>query len=82
MLFYIALLPQFITPATAKLSDLALLAVTGIGIDTIVMLAYSWLVARSGVLMRDVGKIVWRARLAGVAQIAVGGALATMRRAA
>jgi homoserine/homoserine lactone efflux protein len=82
VLFYAAFLPQFITPNTASLSVLLLLAATAIAIDTAAMLAYAWASARSGKLMRDVGAIMWRQRIAGAAQIAVGGILAAMRKAA
>ena len=51
-------------------------------IDFVVLTIYAAVAARSGALFRDPLRIIWRERAAGAAQIAVGGMIAAMRRAA
>jgi homoserine/homoserine lactone efflux protein len=82
VLFYIALLPQFVTPGRTGARDLALLAATAMTVDLALMTFYCWLAARSGRLLRGAASVVWRERLAGGAQIAVGAMIAAMRRTA
>ena len=55
---------------------------TSLGIDFVCLTGYAWIAARSGALFCKPAQIIWRERLAGVAQIAVGGMIAAMRRAA
>lgn len=80
VLFFGALVPQFITPGeTGPVHYLAMLA--GMHLTELPILAgYAWLGTRGGQLVRSPAGIVWRERLAGTAQIAVGGFLATLRR--
>jgi homoserine/homoserine lactone efflux protein len=82
MLFMVVLVPQFVTPGLTTAADFALLAMACIVIDFAVLCGYIWVAARTGALLRDPAQIVWRERAAGAAQIAVGGMIALMRRAA
>lgn len=82
MLFLIVLVPQFVTPGRTTPLDFLALALTAMGLDFAVLTGYAWIAARSGALFRDPLQIIWRERAAGAAQIAVGGMIAAMRRAA
>ena len=81
-LFLAVLVPQFVIPGRTTALDFAVMAATSLGIDFICLTGYAWIAARSGALFRKPAQIIWRERLAGVAQIAVGGMIAAMRRAA
>lgn len=80
VLFFGSLLPQFVTPGRTTLADLLLLGATCAVIEIPILAAYAAVSARGGALFARPGQIVWRERLSGVALIAVGGLLATMRR--
>lgn len=81
VLFFGALLPQFITPGETRLEHYAPLLIVMHVIELPILAGYAWLGARGGAFVRGPVGILWRERLAGTAQIAVGGALATIRRA-
>lgn len=82
VLFFGALLPQFITPGETQIHHyLALLAVMHVT-ELPILAGYAWLGATGGRLVRNPTGILWRERIAGSAQIAVGGLLAGLRRAA
>lgn len=81
VLFFGALVPQFITPGETKFHHYLAMLI-GMHVTEFPILAvYAWLGARGGSLVRSPTGIVWRERLAGTAQIAVGGLLAGLRRA-
>lgn len=82
MLFLVVLVPQFVTPGRTGLFDFLVLAVTAMVLDFTVLTGYAWVAAQSGALFRNPLQIIWRERAAGAAQIAVGGMIAVMRRAA
>jgi homoserine/homoserine lactone efflux protein len=82
ILFFGALLPQFVTPGRTSALDLAVLAATRFVIEMPILAAYAWAAARGGSLLRSPRQIVWGERLSGAALVAVGGLLAVMRRAA
>ena len=82
MLFMLVLVPQFVTPGRTTLLDFAAMAAAATILDFLCLSAYGWLAAKSGALLRDPVQIIWRERFAGAAQIAVGGMIAFMRRAA
>lgn len=82
MLFMAVLVPQFVVPGRTDTLDFVAMAIGSLILDFIVLTSYAWLAARSGALLRNPVQIVWRERAAGVAQIAVGGMIAAMRRAA
>lgn len=81
-LFMAVFIPQFVTPGHTTTADIVLLAAACLIIDYIVLSGYGWIAARTGALFRDPARVLWRERAAGVAQIAVGGMIAAMRRAA
>jgi homoserine/homoserine lactone efflux protein len=81
-LFMGVFLPQFVVPGRTTTADIVLLAAASLSIDFIVLSSYGWIAARTGALFRDPAKLIWRERAAGAAQIAVGGMIAAMRRAA
>lgn len=77
-----ALLPQFIIPGQTQPWRLALILATMYAIEVPILAAYSWAGARGGSFLRGPTGILWRERVAGAAQIAVGGLLAGLRKAA
>jgi homoserine/homoserine lactone efflux protein len=83
ILFWGALFPQFVNyRADTLIPQFAILAVTGISADIIVLSAYAALAARGGRFMASGPLAVWRERLSGAALVIVGGALSLMKRAA
>lgn len=80
MLFMAVFVPQFVTPGVTTLWDFFAMAMIGFVCDFASMLGYAWIAARGGALIRSPQQIVWRERAAGLAQIAVGGIIGTMRR--
>jgi homoserine/homoserine lactone efflux protein len=82
ILFWGALFPQFVDfRADNLLVQFAILAVTGIVADIIVLSSYAAVAARGGRFMATGPKAVWRERLSGGALVLVGGALSLVRRA-
>lgn len=79
--FFIAFVPQFITPNTPLMPQFAILVATFVGLAALNTLVYALLAAR----MRDVIKrpkvIAWLTRAGGGALVAMGLATATLRRA-
>jgi homoserine/homoserine lactone efflux protein len=82
VLFFGALLPQFITPGETRLEHYAALLAAMHVIELPILAAYAGLGARGGAFVRGPVGLLWRERAAGTAQIAVGGVLATLRRTA
>jgi homoserine/homoserine lactone efflux protein len=82
LLFMGVFVPQFVTPGRTTAQDILLLAASGMLIDLVTLSSYGWIAARGGALFRDPLALLWRERAAGAAQIAVGGMIAAMRRAA
>ncbi len=81
ILFWGALFPQFVDfRADNLLVQFAILAVTGIAADIIVLSSYAAVAARGGRFMATGPKAVWRERLSGGALVVVGGALSLVRR--
>ncbi len=81
ILFWGALFPQFVDyRAESLIPQFAILAVTGVIADIIVLSAYGAIAARGGRFMAHGPLAVWRERLSGAALIAVGGALSLARR--
>ncbi len=81
ILFWGALFPQFVGfRADNMLVQFAILAITGIVADTIVLSSYAAVAARGGRFMATGPKAVWRERLSGGALVVVGGALSLVRR--
>lgn len=82
IIFFAAILPQFIDVARPQLAQYAILAGTTFAVDLAVMMGYTALAARVLRVMRDPGKLRWVNRTLGGAFIAAGVALASFRRVA
>jgi len=81
IIFFAAILPQFIDVARPQLAQYAILAGTTFAVDLAVMMGYTALAARVLRVMRDPAKLRWVNRTLGGAFIAAGVALASFRRA-
>jgi homoserine/homoserine lactone efflux protein len=82
IIFFAAILPQFIDVARPQLAQYAILAATTFAVDVVVMMGYTALAARVLRVMKDPDKLRWVNRTLGGAFIAAGVALASFRRAA
>jgi homoserine/homoserine lactone efflux protein len=79
MLFMAVFVPQFVTPGKTTIWDFVAMAGIGFVCDFASMLGYAWLAARGGAMIRKPSQILWRERAAGLAQIAVGGIIGTLK---
>src|SRR5262249_45381033 len=82
ILFFAAILPQFIDVARPQLPQYAIFAAPTFIVDVIVMAGYTALAARVLKVMRNPDHIRWVNRGIGSLFVAAGVALATFRRAA
>jgi homoserine/homoserine lactone efflux protein len=82
IIFFAAILPQFIDVARAQLPQYAIFAATTFIVDVIIMAGYTALAARVLKVMRDPGHIRWVNRGIGSLFVAAGLALASFRRIA
>ena len=82
IIFFAAILPQFVDTARPQFLQYAILATTTFVVDVIVMSGYTAAAARVLGAMRDPAKLRWVNRGLGGAFVAAGAALATFRRAA
>lgn len=82
IIFFAAILPQFIDVARPQPAQYAILAATTLVVDLAVMMGYTALSARVLRVMRDPSRLRWVNRGLGGAFIAAGVALASFRRAA
>ena len=81
IIFFAAILPQFIDVARPQLQQYAILAATTFAVDLAIMMGYTALAAKVLRLMRDPGQLRWVNRGLGGAFVAAGVALASFRRA-
>jgi homoserine/homoserine lactone efflux protein len=81
VLFFGALLPQFVGPDHANFATFVLLGLTCVIIELPILAGYAWIAGRGGVLFQSKTQLVWRERLSGCALVAVGAAIARMGRA-
>jgi len=81
IIFFAAILPQFIDTARPQLAQYAIFAATTFAVDLVVMMAYTALAARVLRVMKDESRLRWVNRTLGGAFIAAGVALASFRRA-
>jgi homoserine/homoserine lactone efflux protein len=81
IIFFAAILPQFIDVTKPQLPQYVILAATTFVIDVAVMLAYTALAAKVIAVMRDERHLKWVNRTLGGAFVAAGVALASFRRA-
>jgi homoserine/homoserine lactone efflux protein len=82
IIFFAAILPQFIDLARPQPAQYAILAATTFAVDLVVMMGYTALAAKVLRVMRDPSRLKWVNRTLGGAFIAAGLALASFRRAA
>jgi homoserine/homoserine lactone efflux protein len=82
IIFFVAILPQFIDTARPQLAQYAILATTTLVVDLVVMIGYMALAARVLRVMKDPASLRWVNRGLGGLFIAAGAALAGFRRAA
>ena len=81
IIFFVAILPQFIDVARPQAMQYAILAATTLAVDLVVMMGYTALAAKVLRVMRDPSRLRWVNRTLGGAFVAAGVALATFRRA-
>lgn len=82
IIFFAAILPQFIDVARPQALQYAILAASTFAVDLAVMMGYTALAAKVLRVMRDPARLRWVNRGLGGAFVAAGLALATFRRAA
>ena len=82
IIFFVAILPQFIDIARPQVVQYAILAATTFVVDLVVMAGYTALAAKVMRAMRDERHLKWINRTLGGAFVAAGVALASFRRAA
>ena len=82
IIFFVAILPQFIDVARPQAAQYAILAATTLAVDLAVMMGYTALAAKVFRVMRDPSRLRWVNRTLGTAFVAAGAALASFHRAA
>lgn len=82
IIFFAAVLPQFIDVSRPQLPQYAILAATTFAVDVVVMSAYTALAARVLRVMSNPSHLRWINRVLGGAFVGAGVALASFRRAA
>ncbi len=82
IIFFVAVLPQFIDVARPQALQYTVLAATTFAVDLVIMIGYTALAARVLRVMKDPGRLRWVNRGLGGLFVATGIALASFRRAA
>ena len=82
IIFFAAVLPQFIDLARPQLQQYAILAATTFAVDLVVMAAYTALAAKVLRVMSNPSHLAWVNRILGGAFVGAGVALAGFRRVA
>lgn len=82
IIFFAAVLPQFIDTARPQLQQYAILALTTFAVDLVVMSAYTALAAKVLRVMSNPSHLRWVNRILGGAFVGAGVALASFRRVA
>jgi homoserine/homoserine lactone efflux protein len=80
ILFFTALLPQFINPRLAVVPQVAILAATSAVIEFLVLLGYGVAASQASGLARQPKYVVWTNRVSGLLLIGAGAGLATLRK--
>ena len=81
VLFFGALMPQFIDPAQPQLLQYLVFAALCFVAEMPVLAGYGWLAAKGGRLSRSERVALWRERVSGGLLVGVGASLAAIRRA-
>ena len=81
IIFYVAILPQFIDVDAPQALQYTILAATTLVVDLVIMSGYTGVAAKVLRVMRDERRLRWINRTLGGAFVAAGVALATFRRA-
>jgi len=82
VLFFGALMPQFIQPAHPLLPQYLAFAAICFVVEMPVLAFYGWVAARGRGLFASPRSVAWRERLSGSALIAVGASIAAVKRSA
>jgi homoserine/homoserine lactone efflux protein len=82
IIFFVAILPQFIDVARPVAFQYVVLAITTFAVDLVIMVGYTALAARVLRVMKDPERLRWMNRGLGGLFVATGIALASFRRAA
>jgi threonine/homoserine/homoserine lactone efflux protein len=80
ILFFTALLPQFIDPAEPLLLQFFILAVTSVVLEFVVLLGYGMLAGRAAVAAQRPELTRWINRVSGSLLVAAGIGMAAIRR--
>src|SRR5262249_37840332 len=80
LVFFTALLPQFVDPAGNVVFQVGVLGVTSLAIEFVVLVGYGVLAGRAARLPETPPVIAWLERTAGVLLLAAGLRMAVLRR--